>query len=159
MIRACPRQDEPATVGFVQTVDLERTNMETDFDPNGNSIAVIDDTRSARLFSQWTLSTAGYRVDAFEDAAQGLDALARSHPGVVLVDLQLQDLNGLDVISCLHGTHPRAAIIAISAFPTPEEAVQATELGADDYLPKPFTSDELKSAVRRALAHHCSSRG
>jgi DNA-binding response OmpR family regulator len=132
--------------------------MDARRDRNGTRIAVIDDTRSARLFSQWTLSTAGYRVDAFEDAAQGLDALARSHPDVVLVDLQLQDLNGMDVISCLHRTDPSAAIIAISAFPTPEEAVQATELGADDYLPKPFTSDELKSAVRRALARHCSSR-
>ncbi|MFI0357398.1 response regulator [Actinomadura sp. 9N407] len=99
------------------------------------------------------LKTRGYEVDAAPDGRTALELAAKRHPDVVLLDLGLPDMEGVEVIRGLRGwlTVP---IIVLSARHASAEKVQALDAGADDYVTKPFGMDELlarlRAAVRRA---------
>src|SRR5262245_2060092 len=94
------------------------------------------------------LKARGYEVDAAETGEQALDLAARHHPDVVLLDLGLPGMDGLEVIDGLRGwTH--VPIVVLSARGTERDKVAALDAGADDYVAKPFGMDELL-ARRRA---------
>ncbi|MFE2164521.1 response regulator [Streptomyces sp. NPDC059447] len=94
-----------------------------------------------------------YEVDAAEDGASALELAAARHPDVVLLDLGLPDMDGIEVIKGLRGW-TRVPILVLSARHTSDEKVEALDAGADDYVTKPFGMDELlarlRAAVRRA---------
>jgi two-component system, OmpR family, KDP operon response regulator KdpE len=99
------------------------------------------------------LKTRGYEVDAAPDGRSALDLAARRHPDVVVLDLGLPDMDGVEVIKGLRGWLD-VPIIVLSARHASAEKVQALDVGADDYVTKPFGMDELlarlRAAVRRA---------
>ncbi|ORT60996.1 response regulator [Streptomyces sp. CB03238] len=94
-----------------------------------------------------------YEVDAAPDGATALRLAAAAPPDVVLLDLGLPDMDGIDVISGLRGWS-RVPILVVSARSTSDEKVEALDAGADDYITKPFSMDELLARLRAAVRRH-----
>lgn len=116
-------------------------------------IVVIDDDYAIRLSCRQALTKSGYGVEVFEDGAQGIEAVADLKPDLVVVDLKMPGISGLEVISRIHEIDPNAVLIVITGYATIETAVDAMKCGAYDFLPKPFKPDELRLIVRRGLEH------
>jgi two-component system, OmpR family, KDP operon response regulator KdpE len=116
-------------------------------------VLVVDDELPIRRALTANLKARGYEVDAAETGERALDLAARHHPDVVLLDLGLPGIDGLEVIDGLRGwTH--VPIVVLSARGAERDKVAALDAGADDYIAKPFGMDELlarlRAAVRRA---------
>ena len=113
-------------------------------------ILVIEDESPIRHFIQTTLSGAGYRVVDSEGGKEGLTQAMAWNPDVVLLDLGLPDLDGLEVIQRMREWTSRP-IIVLTARSQEHDKVTALDLGADDYLTKPFGIEELLARIRVAL--------
>jgi CheY-like chemotaxis protein len=116
------------------------------------SVLIVDDDSAIRTVVAAALKREGHRVTTAASIAELRRALASEVPDVLVTDVVLPDGNGLDVAAGLAGEHPELPIIVFSAQNTLATAVRATEVGAFDYLPKPFDLDVLAQAVRGAIA-------
>jgi DNA-binding NtrC family response regulator len=114
-------------------------------------ILIIDDERSIREVFTVLLGERGYLVEAAETGRQGLDAARRFGPDVVLLDMNLPDIPGLEVLTGLRDLPDEPGIIIITAFGTIRNAVEATRLGATAYLEKPVDNEELLLNISRIL--------
>ncbi len=112
---------------------------------------VVDDDPGVRQSLRLCLEGMGARVLGVGTAVAALDATERSSFDVVLLDLWLGATSGLEVLPQLLRRRPDAGVVVITAFATFESAVRAIQQGAMDYLPKPFTPDQVRMAVQRAL--------
>jgi two-component system KDP operon response regulator KdpE len=116
-------------------------------------VLLVEDEPNLVRALRINLKTRGYEVDAAPDGRTALELAARRHPDVVVLDLGLPDMDGVEVIKGLRGWL-NVPIIVLSARHASEEKVQALDTGADDYVTKPFGMDELlarlRAAVRRA---------
>jgi len=115
------------------------------------TVVVIDDDYAIRLSCTKILAKMGLAVEAFEDGAQGLEGVARLKPSMLVVDLKMPGISGLEVISRVHEIDPQVIIVVITGYATIDTAVQAMKCGAYDFLPKPFSPDELRLIVNRGL--------
>ncbi|MBE1875672.1 response regulator [Myceligenerans pegani] len=119
----------------------------------GNRVLVVDDDAGLARALSINLRTHGWDVTTAPTGAAALDAASASHPDVILLDLGLPDLPGLDVIAGIRGWS-RVPIVVLSARRLGEDKVDALDAGADDYVTKPFAMNELlarlRAAVRRA---------
>ena len=119
----------------------------------GARILVVDDEPGLVHALAINLRAHGWEVTTALDGAHALDLAASSHPDVVLLDLGLPDITGLDVIAGIRGWS-RVPIVVLSARQQGEDKVEALDAGADDYVTKPFAMNELlarlRAAVRRA---------
>ncbi|BDU75637.1 response regulator [Mesoterricola sediminis] len=115
-------------------------------------ILIIEDEAALRRFLVPTLEAQGYRVEVAEGGHEGLRQARTHNPDLVLLDLGLPDLDGLEVLRQLRGWS-RKPILIISARHQEGEKVAALDLGADDYLTKPFGAAELLARIRVALRH------
>lgn len=115
------------------------------------SIVVIDDDHAIRLSCSQALTKIGYAVTTFEDGASGLKGVAEIKPELLVVDLKMAGLSGLEVIERVHQIDPDIVIIVITGYATIGTAVDAMKAGAYDFLPKPFKPDELRIIVGRGL--------
>src|SRR5215470_7369073 len=114
-------------------------------------ILVVDDERAMLVALKGLLSKEGYQV---ETASSGEEAVQKIESGrfhVVLTDLSLGGITGLQVLERAREVDPDIAMIMITAYGSEKVAVQAMKLGAADYLPKPFDNDELRIVVRRVM--------
>jgi two-component system KDP operon response regulator KdpE len=116
------------------------------------TILLIEDERQMRRFLRVTLQSERYALIEAETAAEGLSQAATRNPDIVLLDLGLPDMDGLEVIKKLRewSTVP---IIVISAREQEGDKIKALDEGADDYLTKPFGAGELLARIRVALRH------
>ncbi|MGW6917645.1 response regulator [Kitasatospora sp. NPDC054939] len=116
-------------------------------------VLVVDDEPQIVRALVINLKARKYEVDAAHDGAGALELAAARHPDVVVLDLGLPDMDGVEVIRGLRGW-TRVPIIVLSARHASDEKVEALDAGADDYVTKPFGMDELlarlRAAVRRA---------
>jgi len=119
--------------------------------PEQEMIVVIDDDYAIRLSCQKILTKAGFQVETFEDGSQGLEGVARLKPSLVVVDLKMPGISGMEVIARVHEIVPQAIIVVITGYATIGTAVEAMKVGAYDFLPKPFSPDELRVIVNRGL--------
>jgi two-component system KDP operon response regulator KdpE len=119
--------------------------------PTGARILLVDDEPAIVRAVRANLGSRGFRVDVAESGREALER-ADSHPDLILLDLGLPDLDGLDLIRALRG-RGRAPIIVLSARGAERDKVRALDLGADDYLTKPFGVEELLARIRVALRH------
>ena len=101
----------------------------------------------------------GYRVLEAETGRAALDLLERNRPEVVLLDLGLPDLDGLEVIRRVRGAGRKVPIVVLSSRGDERGKVQALDLGADDYVTKPFGMAELVARIRTALRHRWQEQG
>jgi len=115
------------------------------------TVVVIDDDNAMRLSCRKILTKMGFHAEAFEDGARGLEGVAELKPGMVVVDLKMPGLSGMEVISRVHEIDPQIVIVVITGYATIDTAVQAMKCGAYDFLPKPFSPDELRLIVNRGL--------
>ena len=117
-------------------------------------VLVIDDDPRILKTLQVNLRARGYEVDLATNGEQGLQLAARHHPDVIILDLGLPTIDGLDVVQGLRGW-TSVPIVVLSGRGAAAAKVEALDLGADDYLTKPFGMDELfarlRAAVRRAV--------
>lgn len=115
-------------------------------------ILLIEDERQMRRFLRVTLQSEAYDVLEAETAADGLTQAATRNPDIVLLDLGLPDMDGLEVIEKLRDWSA-VPIIVISAREQEGDKIKALDGGADDYLTKPFGAGELLARIRAALRH------
>jgi len=123
-----------------------------------DTILVIDDEPPIRRFLRTSLSASGYRVVEAEDAAGGMRLLAAEKPDLMILDLGLPDRSGLDVIPEIRKTSP-VPIVVLSARHDERSKVEALDLGADDYVSKPFNMAELMARLRAAMRHAFQAQG
>lgn len=114
-------------------------------------ILLADDERSILLTCRKILERAGYEVATVTDGAQALELLKASRYDLFLVDLKMPGLGGMEALSMARALDTSLMIIMITAYATIETAVEAVKRGAFDYLAKPFTADQLRLTVERAL--------
>ena len=114
------------------------------------NILLIEDDLGIRDSLQRVLTEEGHYVAAEKRGDEGLARAARERFNVVITDLRLPGLNGLELVRQLHAVQPRLPIILITAYGTTETAIEATKLGAYDYVLKPFDVPELLELVRKA---------
>ncbi len=121
------------------------------------SVMVVDDEPHIRRLLRATLERAGYGVAEAATARDALDMLAATAPDVVLLDLGLPDRDGLELVPLLR-QRAGAVVLVVSARDATDEKVAAPDLGADDYVTKPFDTDELLARVRAGLRHRASAQ-
>lgn len=114
-------------------------------------ILVVDDELSMREFISILLEREGYEVVTAADATTALERLSASPIDLVISDVQMPGLNGLELLAKIRESCPETAVLLITAYSTAEQAVEAMKLGAYDYLAKPFKVEEIKVLVHNAL--------
>lgn len=122
-----------------------------DLAPQQETIVVIDDDYAMRLSCRKILEKSGFKVETFEDGVQGLEGVARLKPGLVVVDLKMPGMSGLEVIGRVHAIDPDIILVVITGYATIDTAVEAMKSGAYDFLPKPFSPEELRLIVNRGF--------
>ena len=114
-------------------------------------ILVVDDDESLRRITQIQLEEAGYQVVTASNGNQALTSIEEEEPALVISDLRMPGLSGLDLLRQTRSAHPETTVILITAFGTVETAVEAMRAGAYDYITKPIDPDELILMVNRAM--------
>ncbi|HKI52371.1 MAG TPA: sigma-54 dependent transcriptional regulator [Geothermobacteraceae bacterium] len=117
------------------------------------SILLIDDDDSLRRVTEYNLSQSGYRVETASNGQNGLELFRRQRPAMVVTDVQMPDISGIEVLRAVKQERPETLVIVVTAFGTVEKAVEAMRLGAFDYLTKPFCRDALCLTVEKAFAY------
>jgi two-component system KDP operon response regulator KdpE len=115
-------------------------------------LLVVDDEPQLRRFLRATLPAHGYRIAEAETAAQALQEAATRSPDLILLDLGLPDLDGVEVTRRLR-EWTAVPIVVLSARDQERDKIEALDAGADDYLTKPFGTGELLARIRVALRH------
>ena len=120
-------------------------------------VLVVDDHESVRVALEKSLSRRGWHVALAENARDALDRVRKGHVNVVVADLKLPGMNGIDMLKGIRVLSPRTEVIMITAYGSVEKAVEAMKLGALDFVVKPFKRTVLIDAIERALARQCAT--
>jgi DNA-binding NtrC family response regulator len=115
-----------------------------------NILVVDDDTTVCKSIAR-VLENEGYTVDMVFSGEEALEKASKNKYAVVLIDLMLPGLGGTEVLQGIKKQNPNITAIMITGYPSIKTAVESIKLSAFDYLPKPFTPDELCGMVARAL--------
>jgi two-component system KDP operon response regulator KdpE len=121
-------------------------------------VLVVDDEPPIRKLLRMGLSTQGYRVIEAADGRTSLD-LMRDKPDLIILDLGLPDMQGLELLRTMRARDENVPIVVLSSRADEVAKVQALDLGADDYVTKPFGMDELLARIRAALRHQLQVQG
>ncbi len=114
---------------------------------------VVDDDSSIRWVMEKTLSSADIKCETFSDAESVLLALERETPDVLISDIRMPGIDGIELLSQVSRSYPELPVIIMTAHSDLDAAVNAYQKGAFEYLPKPFDVDETLTLVERAIAH------
>ena len=114
-------------------------------------ILIVDDERSMRDFLKILLTKEGHQVATAPNGASGLEYLQSNSCDLVISDIRMPGMNGLELLEAIKENTPDMPVIMITAFASPNDAVQAMKHGAFDYISKPFNVDEIKSVIASAL--------
>ncbi|MDA8218292.1 MAG: response regulator transcription factor [Dehalococcoidales bacterium] len=120
--------------------------------PVGARVLIVDDEPAILRAVRTILARHGFQVETAGTGGQALDRVAYGHPDLILLDLGLPDMDGLDVLREVRGRGD-VPVVILSVRGAEGEKVKAFDLGADDYLTKPFGMEELVARVRVALRH------
>ena len=118
---------------------------------NNLQILVVDDEQLIRWSLDKSLSKQGFQVQTAESGEQALEIMAKESPDLVLLDISLPGIDGLETLELIKQEDPSVAVIMITALGVLETAVKAMQLGAFDYIHKPFNIDELIVIIEKAL--------
>jgi DNA-binding NtrC family response regulator len=114
-------------------------------------IMVIDDEESMCKFMQIMLKKEGYGVSSSQSGKEALEELRNSHYDLVIADLMMPEMNGLELLSKVKSIDPELNFIVMTAYASVDTAIEALKKGAFDYIAKPFKVDELKITIRKSL--------
>ena len=116
-------------------------------------ILVIDDEEALRDGCRQTLERSGYAVLTAADGVEGIRIARESKPDIAFIDLKMPGISGMEIIEILSKDIPDIVLIMITGYATILSAVEAIQKGAYDYLPKPFSPDQIRTVARRGLDH------
>ena len=122
-------------------------------------ILVIDDEPQIRKFLRISLGANGYEVIEAENGRQGIDAAQGEAPDLVILDLGLPDVDGLELLCTIRARSEVVPIVVLSSRGDEAGKVAALDLGADDYVTKPFGTEKLLARLRTALRHQLATQG
>jgi two-component system KDP operon response regulator KdpE len=122
------------------------------------TVLVIEDEPPIRRLLRTTLTAQDYRVLEAADGEEGLSLLRHERPDVLILDLGLPDIDGLELIRRIRAESP-VPIVVLSSRDDEKGKVEALDLGADDYVTKPFGMEELVARLRTALRHRLQQQG
>jgi len=114
-------------------------------------ILVIDDDAAMRRACEAALRRAGYHIETYSDGPSGIARIREQSPSVLIVDLKMPGMGGLEVIKHVKEIDFNIVIVVITGFATVDMAVEAMKSGAYDFIPKPFTAEELRVIISRAV--------
>jgi DNA-binding NtrC family response regulator len=120
-------------------------------EPRGETLLIVDDDLALQEVLADRLEALGYRVVVAANGQEGLALLEKAGPQLVLLDLQLPDMSGLEVLAEIRTREAEVTVVMITAHGTVERAVQAMKAGAYDFITKPFEPDHIALTVQRAL--------
>jgi two-component system response regulator HydG len=115
------------------------------------NILVIDDEQTMRDSCVQILSRDGHTVKVAEDGATGLEMMRTEVFDLIILDLKMPGLSGMEVLRTVHENDPSAIVVVITGYGTVESAVEAMKAGAYDFVSKPFTPERLRAIVKRAI--------
>jgi two-component system KDP operon response regulator KdpE len=124
---------------------------------NAHKVLIVDDEPAIRRLLGAALERTGYKVVELGTGQELVSALSIDRPDAVLLDLGLPDRDGLELVPLV--VKSGAALLVVSARDETQEKVAALDLGADDYVTKPFDTDEVLARLRRALRQHIGASG
>jgi DNA-binding NtrC family response regulator len=127
-------------------------------EPDNPRVLVIDDEEVMLESCRRILDRRGLRVDTEADGLRGRDRAINGKYDLVLLDVRMPQIDGLDLLDQLRKDRPDVEVIIITGYSSIDSAIKAVKLGAFDYLPKPFTPDELRTRVDAALARVAARR-
>ena len=127
--------------------EREKNGPLIDTSEEGERILIVDDDPSMRTALTETVRRLGYSVQAAVDGSDAMERLVRFRPWLVLTDLRMPRLSGLDLIKEMRARAPQVTIVLMTAYGTIETAVEAMKLGASEYLLKPFSMDVLERMI------------
>jgi len=122
-------------------------------------VLVVDDEPAIRRFLKTSLVAQGYQVSEAQDGKTAFEQMRRGVPDMVVLDLGLPDSDGFDIIKHVRDQGSAAPIIVLSSRTDEAGKVRALDLGADDYVTKPFGVEELLARLRAALRHRLQQQG
>ena len=115
-------------------------------------VLIVDDERPIRRFLRASLGSHGFEVLEAENGQEAINYLTSRHPDLVILDLSLPDMDGIEILKRLR-EWSETPVIILSVRESEEEKIKALDAGADDYLTKPFSVGELSARIRTALRH------
>ena len=116
-------------------------------------ILVVDDEMRIRDACHTVLTGEGYAVTCAENGEQGLQMIGREHFDILLLDLMMPNMSGLEILPDIKANHPDTVVIVITGYSTVEHSIEAMKAGAFDFIPKPFSPKKLKVVVSKAIEH------
>ena len=114
-------------------------------------IVIIDDEAAILDLMSQLCRRMGHQTSSYQTGKDGMEAIAEQQPDLLIVDLRIGDMNGLQIIERCQAEFPGMAVIMVTGYGSVETAVEAMKLGAFDYLTKPFELDDLQRTVNRAI--------
>jgi DNA-binding NtrC family response regulator len=126
----------------------ETTRYEPPYRPH---VLLVEDERTIARGLEMVMHEEGYDVDLADTGRGALDKCRTDQFDLVVADLRLPDIDGMDVVEHVREKQPGTRVVIITGYPSVSSAVQAVKIGVSDYLRKPFTDDEFKTAVKSAL--------
>ncbi|HEX7359555.1 MAG TPA: sigma-54 dependent transcriptional regulator [Bryobacteraceae bacterium] len=117
------------------------------------SILVVDDDESLRRVTEVQLEQAGFQTQTAADGSEALAALQKAPSQLVITDLKMPGMSGLELLRRIRAEYPEVVVVVITAYGTVESAVEAMRAGAYDYITKPVHPEELELVAKRALQH------
>ena len=115
--------------------------------PDDRTLLIVDDDRPFRERLARAMQTRGFTVLIAETVREGITTARENPPAFAVVDLKLEDGNGLDVVEALHEKRPNCRVVVLTGFGNIATAVAAVKYGAIDYLPKPADADDILAAL------------
>ena len=128
-------------------------------DMNKGKVLIIDDEDIVRISCQRILVPEGYEVRSTKSAAEGFGILSQDAVDVVLTDLKMPDIDGMQVLKKVKEEWPDIEVIMITGYQTINTAVEAIKLGAFDYIEKPFIPSAIVEAIEKAISHRQENKG
>ena len=122
-------------------------------DSQGPLILIIDDEEALRDGCKQALERSGYCVETAKEGIEGIRIAREKKPALAFIDLKMPGLSGMEIIEILSKDVPDIVLVMITGFASIVSAVEAIQKGAYDYLPKPFTPEQIRTVTLRALEH------
>ncbi len=120
-------------------------------DKNMGKLMIVDDNEGVRhLVSRW-LERAGFSVSQAKDGAEALDLIKKDPPDIILADIRMPKINGLELARMVKREFPDTKVVLMTAYSSPQTIAQAKREGVDDYLEKPFTQDQVEKTAREVM--------
>ena len=114
-------------------------------------IVVIDDEKIVCNMVQRILAQEGYEVETFIDSTQALERIREKEFDLVITDLKMENIDGMDILKEVNQLYPEAKVIMLTAYATLDAAIDAIRESIFDFFPKPVKIEELKRSVKKAL--------